>query len=98
MMMTSPLIPFRKKKATANVLKNLQLLNVVSTFIYMTNYYVVAPMSRLYMAHLGSTEALSSIIIDMTPWAALVSSIVYNMYLPVMKGHQHMLPLSLMGH
>mmetsp|Transcript_53168 Transcript_53168/g.79382 ORF Transcript_53168/g.79382 Transcript_53168/m.79382 type:complete len:436 (+) Transcript_53168:384-1691(+) len=44
----------------------------------MTNYYIVAPTSGLYAARLGSTEALSGIIIGMTPWAALVSSILYS--------------------
>ena len=54
------------------------LLNLTSTFLYMTNYYVVAPTSGHYAKMLGGDEALAGIIIGMTPIAALVSTILYS--------------------
>jgi len=53
-------------------------LNLVSTFLYMTNYYIVAPTSGLYAESLGSSPALAGIIIGMTPIAALVASFLYG--------------------
>ena len=54
------------------------LLNLGSTFFYMTNYYVVAPTSGDYAKMLGGDEALAGIIIGMTPIAALVSTVLYS--------------------
>ena len=54
------------------------LLNLLSTFLYMSNYYIVAPTSGAYAAKLGSHEALAGLIIGMTPMAALVSTILYS--------------------
>jgi len=53
-------------------------LNLTSTFLYITNYYVVAPTSGHYAKMLGGNEALAGIIIGMTPIAALVSTILYS--------------------
>jgi hypothetical protein len=53
-------------------------LNLMSTFLYMTNYYIVAPTSGNYAKRLGDSEALASIIIGMTPIAALVSTVLYS--------------------
>ena len=55
-----------------------RFLNLTSTFLYMTNYYVVAPTSGRYAKMLGGDEALAGIIIGMTPIAALVSTILYS--------------------
>ena len=52
-------------------------LNLVSTFLYMTNYYIVAPTCGPYAEQLGSSSAMSGIIIGMTPLAALIASILY---------------------
>jgi hypothetical protein len=54
------------------------LLNLLSTFLYMTNYYIVAPSSGTYAVKLGGSAALSGIIIGMTPVAALVSTVLYS--------------------
>jgi hypothetical protein len=53
-------------------------LNLLSTFFYMTNYYIVAPTSGSYAAKLGIAPALGSLIIGMTPTAALVSTVLYS--------------------
>jgi hypothetical protein len=53
-------------------------LNLMSTFLYMTNYYIVAPTSGNYAKKLGDSEALASIIIGMTPIAALASTVLYS--------------------
>jgi MFS family permease len=53
-------------------------LNLLSTFLYMTNYYIVAPSSASYAQKLGSDASISGIIIGMTPVAALVSTVLYS--------------------
>ena len=55
-----------------------RFLNLTSTFLYMTNYYVVAPTSGRYAKMLGGDEAMAGIIIGMTPIAALVSTVLYS--------------------
>lgn len=54
------------------------MINLASTFLYMTNYYIVAPTSGTYAKRLGMSEALSGVIIGMTPCAALVASVLYS--------------------
>ena len=54
------------------------LLNLASTCLYMTNYYIVAPTSGAYCERLGSSEALSGLIIGMTPNAALLATVLYG--------------------
>lgn len=53
-------------------------LNLLSTFLYMASYYIVAPSSATYAEKLGSPPVLSGIIIGMTPIAALVSTVLYS--------------------
>jgi predicted MFS family arabinose efflux permease len=53
-------------------------LNLCSTFLYLTNYYIVAPTSGQYADKLGSTEAMAGIIIGMTPNAALIATVLYG--------------------
>ncbi|GKY98954.1 hypothetical protein MPSEU_000851200 [Mayamaea pseudoterrestris] len=53
-------------------------LNLLSTFLYMMNYYIVAPTSGSYAAKLGSSAGLAAIIIGMTPIAALISTLLYS--------------------
>jgi MFS family permease len=53
-------------------------LNLMSTFLYMTNYYIVAPTSSRYAMKLGGSPSIASMIIGMTPVAALVSTILYS--------------------
>lgn len=53
-------------------------LNLASTFLFMTNYFIVAPTSGSYAARLGMSEALAGVIIGMTPCAALIASVLYS--------------------
>jgi len=53
-------------------------LNLLSTFLYMTNYYIVAPTSGSYAEKVGANVTLSATIIGMTPVAALVSTLLYS--------------------
>jgi hypothetical protein len=62
----------RKSAAISN------FLNLFSTFLYMTNYYIVAPASNTYAEKLGGSASDAGIIIGMTPVAALVSTLLYS--------------------
>jgi cyanate permease len=53
-------------------------LNLLSTFLHMTNYYIVAPTSGSYARKLGGDPSMASLIIGMTPVAALVSTILFS--------------------
>ena len=53
-------------------------LNLLSTFLYMTNYYIVAPTCGQYSARVGSTESMAGIVIGMTPNAALIATVLYG--------------------
>lgn len=53
-------------------------LNLMSTFLYMTNYYIVAPTSGNYARKLGGDPSLAALIIGMTPVAALVSTVLFS--------------------
>jgi hypothetical protein len=54
------------------------VLNLSSCFLYMTNYYIVAPTVGRYAVDLGSSEALAGVIIGMTPNAALLATVLYG--------------------
>eukprot|EP00536_Pseudo-nitzschia_multiseries_P008129 jgi/Psemu1/240912/estExt_Genewise1.C_2010016 len=56
------------------------MLNLVSTFLYMTNYYIVAPSVGNYALRLGSDESMSGYIIGMTPNAALIATVLYGFW------------------
>lgn len=53
-------------------------LNLVVTFLYQANQYIVAPTSSKYANLLGMTAAMSGMIIGFSPAAALVSSLMYS--------------------
>jgi MFS family permease len=53
-------------------------LNLMSTFLYMTNYFIVAPTSGAYAIELGGSATESGMIIGMTPVAALASTVLYS--------------------
>ncbi|KAG7339917.1 major facilitator superfamily transporter [Nitzschia inconspicua] len=53
-------------------------LNLVSSFIYMTNYLIVIPTVVSYSERLGADPALSSAIVGMTPFATIFSTILYS--------------------
>jgi len=53
-------------------------LNLLSTFLYMTNYYIIVPTAGSYAAKLGSSPSYSSMLVGMTPTAALFSTLLYS--------------------
>ena len=53
-------------------------LNLVSCFLFMMNNYIIEPSSAYYAEALGSSDALSGLMIGAAPWFALVSSVVYS--------------------
>lgn len=55
-------------------------VNLLITFLYLANQYVVAPTSGEYARLLGMSSAMSGLIIGLTPAAALLSSLVYSMW------------------
>jgi len=56
------------------------LLNILSCFLYMMNYYIVGPSSVQYANALGAKDAMSGLIIGAMPWAALVSAIIFSVW------------------
>lgn len=54
------------------------LLNLLSTFLYMTNYYIVAPTCGRYAARVGSDASMAGVVIGMTPNAALAATVLYG--------------------
>uniref|UniRef100_M4BRT1 SPX domain-containing protein n=1 Tax=Hyaloperonospora arabidopsidis (strain Emoy2) TaxID=559515 RepID=M4BRT1_HYAAE len=55
-----------------------RVLNMLNTFLYMTNYYIVAPTSGKYAADLGADASMSGVIVGMTPVASLASAVLYS--------------------
>ena len=55
-------------------------LNLLVTFLYMANQYVVAPTSAEYSHVMGQSEAMSGLIIGLSPAAALLSALVYSVW------------------
>lgn len=53
-------------------------LNLLSCFLYMMNNYIIEPSSAYYANALGTSDALSGIMIGGAAWFALISSILYS--------------------
>ncbi|GLE01159.1 hypothetical protein PINS_up009989 [Pythium insidiosum] len=68
-------ISFRPRARSSEISR---FINMSCTFLYMINYYIVAPTSGDYAAALGAEEALSGVIVGMTPIASLVSAVLYS--------------------
>ena len=56
------------------------VVNLIVTFLYQANQYIVAPTSAEYAHRLGMTAAMSGLIIGLSPAAALVSSLLYSQW------------------
>ena len=69
----------KRQKKDAAARRGLNI-NLLLTFIYLANQYVVAPTSGQYAGILGLTPAMSGLIIGLTPTAALVSSVLMSMW------------------
>lgn len=56
------------------------VLNLVSCFLFMMNNYVIEPSSAYYANALGSSDAMSGIMIGAAPWFAMISAVVYSFW------------------
>jgi len=54
------------------------LLNLISCFLFMMNNYIIEPSSAYYANALGSSDALSGLLIGGAPLFALVSAVAYS--------------------
>jgi len=54
------------------------LLNLLSCFFFMMNNYIIEPSSAYYANALGSSDALSGIMIGAAPWFAMLSAVGYS--------------------
>jgi hypothetical protein len=64
-------------------------LNLLITFLYQANQYVVAPSSGKYSELLGMSPILSGAIIGLTPFAAIISALVFSAW----SNHSYKQPL-----
>ena len=55
-------------------------LNLCSTFLYMTNYFIAGPTSAVYIETLGGHKALAGLVIGCTPWAAMASTVLFSVW------------------
>lgn len=53
-------------------------LNLISCFLFMMNSYIVEPSSAYYASALGSSDALSGVMIGAAPWFAFFSAVGYS--------------------
>jgi len=56
------------------------LLNLISCYLFMMNTYIIEPSSAYYANALGSSDAMSGIMMGMAPWCALVSAVGYSVW------------------
>lgn len=55
-------------------------LNLLSCFLFMMTNYIIEPSSAYYANALGSSDALSGLMIGLAPWFALISAVLYSMW------------------
>ncbi|KAL3935197.1 MAG: hypothetical protein SGBAC_009239 [Bacillariaceae sp.] len=55
------------------------ILNLISCFLFMMNNYVIEPSSAYYANALGSSDALSGIMMGMAPWFATMINAAFAM-------------------
>lgn len=56
------------------------VLNLVSCYLFMMNTYIIEPSSAYYANALGSSDAMSGIMMGMAPWFALMSAVGYSLW------------------
>lgn len=54
------------------------ILNLFSCFLFMMTNYIIEPSSAYYANALGSSDALSGLMIGLAPWFALISAVGYR--------------------
>ena len=69
------------------------LLNLISCFLFMMNNYIIEPSSAYYANALGSSDALSGILIGGAPLFALVSAVAYSYW----TNHSYKAPIVFAG-
>lgn len=69
------------------------LLNLLSCFFFMMNNYIIEPSSAYYANALGSSDALSGIMIGAAPWFAMVSAVGYSYW----TNHNYKCPIIFAG-
>jgi len=55
-------------------------LNLLACFFFMMNNYIIEPSSAYYAEALGTSDAMSGIMIGLAPWFAMISSVVYSFW------------------
>jgi hypothetical protein len=63
------------------------ILNLVSCFLFMMNNCIIKPSSAYYVSDLGSSDALSGLLLGMAPWFALISAVGYSFWTNVNYKH-----------
>jgi len=56
------------------------VLNLISCYLFMMNNYIIEPSSAYYANALGSSDALSGIMMGMAPWFAMLSAVGYSVW------------------
>ena len=56
------------------------VLNLISCFLFMMNNYIIEPSSAYYANALGTSDALSGIMIGASAWFALISAVCYSFW------------------
>jgi hypothetical protein len=56
------------------------VLNLISCYLFMMNNYIIEPSSAYYANALGSSDALSGIMMGMAPWCALLSAVGFSVW------------------
>jgi len=56
------------------------VLNLLSCYLFMMNTYIIEPSSAYYANALGSSDAMSGIMMGMAPWFALLSAVGYSVW------------------
>ena len=71
----------KRRKRSERVTSKMGLfLTLFATFLYQMNQYVVAPTSGQYSDRLGMSPSLSGLIIGLSPFAALLSALVFSVW------------------
>ena len=56
------------------------ILNLISCFLFMMNNYIIEPSSAYYANALGTSDAISGIMIGASAWFALISAVGYSFW------------------
>ena len=56
------------------------VLNLISCFLFMMNNYIIEPSSAYYANALGTSDALSGLMIGSSAWFALISAVGYSFW------------------